>query len=1231
MNTLKKVSALVIAFMLIFSMCMVSVSAAETEASTATVLYMKPGSNWVQDSPRYAMYLFNTKENTWVDMTDADGDGYYEAEIPEGDWTTVIFCRMNPNKKDNKWNNKWNQTSDLAIPDDGTNCYLVKDGTWDKGGGEWTTYTPGEEPSTAETEPTTAPSYKYTVAGDAGLCGVAWTPASAENALTDEDGDGVYEITYKDVPAGSYSFKVTDGTWNNSWGKGSGNYSINLNDTADVTIKFTESTKAIEVVSDGLGDFVLKHMTVVGDEGLVSAKWDPKAEEGVMTQDADGIWNITFENVAAGEYEYKFIANDSYTYNWTVEGYFDSSANSIVKVDSDGADVTLTIDVSGFDFATKKGSVKATAAVTGGTPTEPSEATDPTESTAAPSQNDYYLFGTINGANYGCEDDWETIGDYKFVDGKLSTTFDTVSYVAVKTGDNKGWYMTDGWAGIAKSVVLYSTSTLGETANKLIVPAGKVDFTLVENEDGSLTLSYESENEPEIPTEEPTTAPATDPSEETTAPATTDYYLFGTINGANYGCEDDWQTIGDYKFVDGALVVNFEKDSYVGVKTGDNKSWYMTDGWAGKVSEVTLYNTSNLGEDADKLFVPAGEVTFNLVVNTDGTLTLSYTVKKAVTVNFAMPRSVSKTDAWGGVDLYYSKTTKIADATRLAMTKTDRIIAATPDASLTTMESGNLDVYEITLTEEQIEAINAAKVVGFAKPNSNVRTGMSPAYSVLKATSDGTYAATDKSIAEFNGNTFVISNCYNTAYENTTYTGYWADNCGSVGYEISFAAPRGTTASTTWLGADLYYNASAASIKDAVRIPMTKTSLVIKAKPNSENTSLRSGEWSVFTLKLTEEQIEAIDSSKLAGFAMKGSDVRTGARSGKTILNSTTEDGVFNTKKSSIKDFIGKTFIISDAYDTKYESSTYTGYWNAEGGYTSTATATIYFAAPISDKSTRDWTGVDFYYSVSSKITDATRLAMTKTDKVFKVDSSLSTLKSGEWAVYKITLSAEDVNEIGSSLAIGFAKSGSNVRTGMRTAYSIVNAGEDGTYASAGSVITDFDGKMFVINGCYDSKYETSTYTGYWTSPDQATDRTESVTLKFAAPNNWQGVNLYYNSAATIAGAKTVEMTKTDATMPVTVSGLKTIESGDWAVYEVTLDKDQVEAIDKSTMVGFANTADSNMRTNAGKVAYSVMNATGSSYEKLSNSVIDYDGKTFVINGCYDPKYEAKTYIGVWA
>ena len=104
-----------------------------------------------------------------------------------------------------------------------------------------------------------------------------------------------------------------------------------------------------------------------------------------------------------------------------------------------------------------------------------------------------------------------------------------------------------------------------------------------------------------------------------------DYYLFGFINGANYGCEEDFTTIGEYLFVDDQLVVKFEKDSYVAVKSGDNNQWFMTDGWQGydKTSAV-LYNALEL-TTAEKLYVPGGaEIIFTLTHNDDGTKTLSY-------------------------------------------------------------------------------------------------------------------------------------------------------------------------------------------------------------------------------------------------------------------------------------------------------------------------------------------------------------------------------------------------------------------------------------------------------------------------------------------------------------------------------------------------------------------------------------------------------------------------------
>ena len=116
----------------------------------------------------------------------------------------------------------------------------------------------------------------------------------------------------------------------------------------------------------------------------------------------------------------------------------------------------------------------------------------------------YYLFGYINNADYACEGDYENIGEYRFVDGQLVTSFETNSYVAVKTGDNLNWYMTNGWLGTdVTSATLYPSSSLS-TADKLYVPGGvEITFTLVDNGDNTLTLSYEVTKILEIPTISP--------------------------------------------------------------------------------------------------------------------------------------------------------------------------------------------------------------------------------------------------------------------------------------------------------------------------------------------------------------------------------------------------------------------------------------------------------------------------------------------------------------------------------------------------------------------------------------------------------------------------------------------------------------------------------------------------------------------------------------------------------
>ncbi len=393
-----------------------------------------------------------------------------------------------------------------------------------------------------------------------------------------------------------------------------------------------------------------------------------------------------------------------------------------------------------------------------------------------------YLFGFINGADYGYIDDADTIGIYKFVDGKLVATFTEDSYVGVKKGDNSAWYMAESYPGdTATSAVLHNADKL-TTPEKLRVPGGKeITFTLTENNDGTYTLSYtvaECKHSSHslggyclacgedvghnfsngactvcrrpcthiwadgvctvcgfacrhsfydgacavcrIPCEHNftngsctictascehhfddgtctichqvcghtwengvcttcskacghdftdgictvcavrckhnflndhcTVCGATcvhnwDNSQCTIcskvcenhvyvnsacsvcSKTEPDFYLFGYINGKNYGCEENSGNKGIYKFTKGSLKAVFTENSFVAVKYADNSQWFMTDGTLSEdTTKATLYNVNTI-EEGGKLFVPKGRlVTFTLISNGDNTCTLSYEV-----------------------------------------------------------------------------------------------------------------------------------------------------------------------------------------------------------------------------------------------------------------------------------------------------------------------------------------------------------------------------------------------------------------------------------------------------------------------------------------------------------------------------------------------------------------------------------------------------------------------------
>jgi hypothetical protein len=105
-------------------------------------------------------------------------------------------------------------------------------------------------------------------------------------------------------------------------------------------------------------------------------------------------------------------------------------------------------------------------------------------------EDKYYLVGYINGKNYGFDADYENMGEYLFVDGKLKVKFEKDSYVFLKADGNKAWYMVPSY--VTEDTATFYDTTTGEYTEKMYVPCGiELIFTLTVNDDGSLTLHYE--------------------------------------------------------------------------------------------------------------------------------------------------------------------------------------------------------------------------------------------------------------------------------------------------------------------------------------------------------------------------------------------------------------------------------------------------------------------------------------------------------------------------------------------------------------------------------------------------------------------------------------------------------------------------------------------------------------------------------------------------------------------
>ena len=281
MKNTSKILALVLVLMtVLMSFSVFTVGAVKT--TEPTMVYLTPNNNWKTDNPRYAIYTWDGGDK-WFNMSDPDGDGTYECELPAG-IENIIFCRMSPSAAANNWTNKWNQSSDLKY-DGVNNHYTVSEGAWDKGAGTWGVYVPpqvGHECVLVEdTSKYVAPTctteglkvedctaagcdnphretklaplgHKYASNAVCSVCSSAaeyyvvgtlvndWEPGNKAYPMTRGE-DGIYTLVIENVKnsATPYEFKIArDGAW------GDGQYPTDMNNLK-VTVSVAGSTVTV--------------------------------------------------------------------------------------------------------------------------------------------------------------------------------------------------------------------------------------------------------------------------------------------------------------------------------------------------------------------------------------------------------------------------------------------------------------------------------------------------------------------------------------------------------------------------------------------------------------------------------------------------------------------------------------------------------------------------------------------------------------------------------------------------------------------------------------------------------------------------------------------------------------------------------------------------------------------------------------------------------------------------
>ena len=320
---------------------LLTVSGAWAQSNTITV-YFTDAQNW---GNAYVHYWGGESSTNWpgMEMTFVETNGSYQnvykASIPS-DVTGIIF------------NGNGNQTVDITTG--------ISDGAW------W--YTNGDKDGNFFKVSLNQDT--YIVAGNnTDIFGSPWDGSNEDNTMAKGD-DGKYrkEYTVSQVYNDVQLKVVRNGA---EWiGDATGNNVIfNLTDAGTFTVVFDPDEEVASVTGDiveVITQLDIDNVYAVGNgEGnwLNGAGFDPAYAANEMTEIEPGVWQITYEDVPDGfERQVKFAINGAWDHNFggtfvDFGDWFDAVYNgdNITFDTDDYCTVTLTLDLTEFDYASKTG------------------------------------------------------------------------------------------------------------------------------------------------------------------------------------------------------------------------------------------------------------------------------------------------------------------------------------------------------------------------------------------------------------------------------------------------------------------------------------------------------------------------------------------------------------------------------------------------------------------------------------------------------------------------------------------------------------------------------------------------------------------------------------------------------------------------------------------------------------------------------------------------------------